>query len=494
MVLSLEPDTGRLPQVGMLIDGERRSGLSQTTYECRSPRDGKPLAAVAAGGSEDVDRAVAAARCAFTDRRWSGLPVRERKTRMLAWSGLVTAHREELAELICREMGKPVQDALTIEVDGLSRTLGWYAELADKLVDEAISSDDVLALVTRQPAGVVGAVMPWNFPLSMIGYNVAPALAVGNSLVVKPDEHTPLSTLRVAELALDAGIPPGVLNVVTGTGEQAGRAVGLHPDIDVVTFTGSIDVGRQFLRYAADSNLKRVWLKLGGKTANIVMSDCPDLDAAVDMALWAVFFNQGEMCTAGSRLLLHRDIHDRFLERLLDRMTRVVVGDPLDTSTTMGPLVSEEHLREVQGYIERAIVEGATLNTGGNRLGIVPGGNYLEPTIFTGVDPDMEIAQQEIFGPVLAVLRFDTVEEAITIANGTRYGLASAVWTADLVTAHTMSRRLRSGTVWINCFEDDDVRVPFGGVKQSGFGRDKGRMAVEKYLDVKTTWMRMGPA
>ena len=455
-----------------------------------SPHDGKVIASVDEAGPDEVDRAVRAARAAFDSGPWPRLSARERAAALYRLADLVAASADRLARTISLEMGKPLRDSSGIEVPAVVKTFRWYAELADKVSGEvAQSTSEVLALVTREPVGVVAAVVPWNFPLTMAAWKLAPALIAGNTVVLKPAEQSPLSALILAELALEAGLPEDVLTVVNGPGPVTGRALGLHPGVDVVTFTGSTAVGREFLRYSADSNLKRVWLELGGKSPNIVFADAPDLDAAADMAAWGIFFNSGEMCTAASRLLVHRAIADDFVARVVSRAALYAPGDPLDPATRMGPLVSEDHLSTVLGHVDRAVSSGARLLTGGRRTLIETGGSFLEPTILDRVDPGMPVVRDEIFGPVLSVLTFSTVEEALTLAGDTDYGLAAGVWTRDLGTAHRVSRALKVGTVWVNCYEEGDLTVPFGGTKLSGHGRDKSAHALDKFTDLKTTWL-----
>ncbi len=338
---------------------------------------------------------------------------------------------------------------------------------------------------------MVGAVVPWNFPLTLASWKVAPALAAGCAVVLKPSESAPLSALVLAELAQEAGLPPGVLNVVCGDGPTAGRALGLHPGVDVLAFTGSTEVGRHFLRYAADSNLKRVWLELGGKSPNIILPDAPDLERAAATAAWGVFFNQGEMCTAPSRLLVHSSVAEHVVDAVVERARTLRVGDPLDPATEMGPLVGEDHLRRVLARVAAGSEDGARLRAGGARTLTGTGGSFLEPTVFDRVDPASRLAREEVFGPVLSVFVFDEPDEAVALANATDYGLAAGVWTSDLSTAHRMSRALRAGTVWVNCYEEGDLSVPFGGMKQSGNGRDKSVHAWEKYTELKTTWVRL---
>ncbi|MFJ3669415.1 aldehyde dehydrogenase [Streptomyces sp. NPDC090106] len=473
------------------IDGADEPG-GGGTFHAVSPRDGRVLAEVADGGPAEVDAAVAAARRAFDHGPWPRLAPADRGRALVRLAELIEDNRESLALTVSLEMGKPVTDAHDIELRAAIGTFRWYGQLADKLTDESPhTASDALALVTREPAGVVGAVVPWNFPLTLAGWKVAPALAAGCTVVLKPSENSPLSALLLGRLATEAGLPPGVLNVVGGRGPVAGRALGLHPDVDVLAFTGSTAVGRHFLRYAADSNLKRVWLELGGKSPNIVLPDAPDLDRAAATAAWGIFFNQGEMCTAPSRLLVHSTVAEQVTEAVVRRARALRVGDPLDPATEMGALVGEAHLGRVLDHIATGHDEGARLRTGGARTLTGTGGTYLEPTVFDQVTPASRLAREEIFGPVLSVLPFDDLDEAIRLANATEYGLAAGLWTSDLTTAHRASRALRAGTVWVNCYEEGDLTVPFGGYKQSGNGRDKSAHALEKYTELKTTWIQL---
>ncbi|MFC0540123.1 aldehyde dehydrogenase family protein [Kutzneria chonburiensis] len=455
-----------------------------------SPRDGKVIVSVDEAGPDDVDRAVRAARAAFDAGPWPRMSPRERASVLFRLADLVEGSALELARTISLEMGKPLHDSLGIEVPAVAKTFRWYAELADKVSGEVTqSSASALALVTREPAGVVAAVVPWNFPLTMAAWKLAPALISGCTVVLKPAEQSPLSAVLLASLASNAGLPEDVLTVVNGPGPITGRALGLHPGVDVLTFTGSTAVGREFLRYSADSNLKRVWLELGGKSPNIVFPDAYDLDAAADMAAWGIFFNSGEMCTAASRLLVHRDIADDFVARVVSRAAAYFPGDPLDPDTRMGPLVSAPHLTSVLAHISRAVSGGARLLTGGRPCLSDTGGYFLEPTVLDRVDPAMPIAQDEVFGPVLSVLTFSSVAEALSLAGDTAYGLAAGVWTSDLRTAHEIARSVKAGTVWVNCYEEGDLTVPFGGTKLSGHGRDKSVHALDKFTDLKTTWL-----
>ena len=473
------------------IDGAEEAG-GGAVFTAVSPRDGQVLAQIADGADAEIDAAVSAARRAFDHGPWPRLTPAERGRALIRIADLLEERREECALTISLEMGKPITDAYAIELRAAVNTFRWYGQLADKLADESPhTAPDALALVTREPAGVVGAVVPWNFPLTLASWKVAPALAAGCTVVLKPSENSPLSALLLGRIATEAGLPPGVLNVVNGNGPVAGRALGLHPDVDVLAFTGSTAVGRHFLRYAADSNLKRVWLELGGKSPNIILPDAPDLEKAAATAAWGIFFNQGEMCTAPSRLLVHSSIAERVTEAIVTRARELRVGDPLDPATEMGALVGEDHLGRVQDHIGTGMTEGARLRTGGSRTRADTGGSFLEPTVFDRVTPGMRLAREEIFGPVLSVLAFDDLDEAVTLANATEYGLAAGLWTSDLSTAHKVARALRAGTVWVNCYEEGDLTVPFGGMKQSGNGRDKSVHAIEKYTELKTTWIQL---
>ena len=476
---------------GIFIGGERRPALDGSTRAVNSPRDGSTLVKLAWAQPADADAAVAAARDAFDHGIWPRLHPRARGEVLQHFADLIEQHRKEIALLISLEMGKPIRAAYEIELRAIIRCLRFYGQLTDKESGEISPTEEgELALVTHEPAGVVAAVVPWNFPLTLGGWKLAPALAAGCTVVLKTAEQSPLSMQRVAELGVKAGLPPGVFNVLSGDGPVVGRHLGEHPDVDVLTFTGSTEVGRHFMRYSADSNLKRVYLELGGKSPNIILPDAPNLDAAADTAAWAIFFNSGEMCTAGSRLVVHADVADRVVERIVETSAHWFPGDPLLPDTKMGPLVDERSLQRVLGHLERGLAEGAALRVGGHRVLAETGGSYLEPTVVTGAASGNPIVRDEIFGPVLAVQVVNNEAEAIQVAGDTPYGLAAAVWTSDLGTAHRVSRALRAGTVWVNCYEEGDMAVPFGGVKLSGFGRDKSRHALEEYTYLKTTWIR----
>jgi len=472
------------------IDGRYVHAVSGLTFDRASPIDGRVVAQIASTDVADVDLAVAAARRSFESGAWSRQPPRERKRVLLRFAELILEHRDELALLETLDMGKPISDSLAVDVNSTARCIAWYAEAIDKIYDEvAPTGHDALALVTREPVGVVAAIVPWNFPLIMAAWKIGPALAAGNSFILKPSEKSSLTAIRIAELAARAGIPDGVFNVLPGFGNTAGQALALHMDVDCIGFTGSTRTGKLMLQYAGQSNMKRVWLECGGKSPNIILADCPDLDRAAAAAASAIFFNQGEMCSAGSRLIIEEPVRDAVLEKVIAASRDLQPGDPLDPATRMGAIVDDLQLKTVLGYIEAGREDGAKVLAGGNRARQETGGFYVEPTIFGDVRQEMRIAREEIFGPVLAAITVKDAEEAVRIGNSVIYGLAAAVWTRDITRAHRMARALRSGMVYVNCYDADDITVPFGGFKQSGTGRDKSLHAFDKYTELKTTWI-----
>ena len=473
------------------INGEFCDATGGHTFDCISPIDGRLLAKVANSQGADVDRAVSVARHSFNQGAWSRISPRERKAVLLRWAQLLRDNSDELALLDTLDAGKTITDTSTGDIPCVIYCLEWFAEAIDKVSGEVINTDpSFLGTVTREPIGVVAAVVPWNYPLLMASWKFAPALAAGNSVIIKPSEKSPLSILKAAQLGHQAGLPAGVFQVLPGAGD-VGNHLSLHKDVDCLAFTGSGGTGRKIMHNAADSNLKRVWLELGGKSPNIILKDCPDLKRAASSAAFGIFANAGQVCSAGSRVLVHRDLMPAFLDHLKEATANFKAGNPLDPDTTMGALVDEIQLNRVLGYIDRGRAE-AKLLMGGTRSSPAAGGFYVEPTIFSCTDSQPAIAREEIFGPVLSVIPFDTKEEAIAIANASEYGLAAAVWSADIGTAHEMGRQLRAGTVWINCYDEIvDMNFPFGGYKQSGNGRDNSLHALEKYTEIKSTIMRL---
>jgi gamma-glutamyl-gamma-aminobutyraldehyde dehydrogenase len=471
------------------MGGDWQAASSGETFDCFSPSTGEVVAQVAACNEKEVGRAVAAARSSFEAGDWARAAPADRKAILLRLADLMEKHHDELAVLETLDMGKPISESRNVDVPGAIGVFRWYAEAIDKVYDDiAPTGPGDLAMVRREPLGVVGAVIPWNFPLDIAAWKCAPALAAGNSVILKPAEQSPLSALRLAGLAAEAGLPPGVLNIVPGFGETAGRALGLHPDVDAVTFTGSTEVGKQFLRYAGDSNMKQVWLECGGKSPNLVFGDTANLDEAADMAAFGIFYNQGEVCSANSRLLVERSIKEELLDRLVARALAIRQGDPFDPDTTLGALVDVAHTDRVMSFVEQGR-KSARLVLGGERLKITSS-CFVAPTIFDDVTPDQIIARDEIFGPVLAVMTYVDEDEAVALANDTVYGLAASVWTSDLSRALRVSERLSVGTVSVNTVDALSPMTPFGGFKQSGFGRDLSLHALTKYTGLKTTWIK----
>ncbi len=475
-----------------VIGGESRAASDGATMDVISPIDGSVLTTMPRSTKDDADAAVTAARMAFDDGRWSGLAPSARKAIMLRWADLIEAEARELAVLGVRNNGTEIGMALKAEPMSAVGTIRYYAEAADKLFGEiAPTAPGTLGLVHKEPVGVVAAIIPWNFPMMIGAWKLGPALAAGCSVVVKPPETASLTLVRMVELAQQAGLPPGVLNVVTGEGQVVGAALAESQDVDVLVFTGSGGVGRRLLQASAASNLKRVYLELGGKSPNIVFADAPDLDEAAKVSAAGIFRNSGQVCVAGSRLLVERSIHDTFVEKLKAAAEAMKVGDPLDPSTSAGAVNSERQLQQNLDFVTEAAAAGRAVVTGGHRILEETGGFYMAPTIVSEVEPTDRIFREEVFGPVVTVTPFDTEAEAISLANGTDYGLAAAVWTGNLSRAHRMVSAIRAGVVHVNTYGGADVTVPLGGVKQSGNGHDKSLHAFDKYLDLKTAWIKL---
>jgi len=459
-----------------------------------NPATGERLTEIAAGTSADIDRAVASGKACFARRDWSRMAPRDRMGVMSRLADLIEAHADRFALLDTLVMGKPIRDMLAIDIPQAVLTFRYFAEAIDK-IEGAVTSTAAEAFhyVLREPLGVVGAIVPWNYPLLMAAWKVAPALAAGNSVVLKPAEQSPLSALLLAQLFVEAGGPPGAFNVVNGHGEAAGAPLALHMDVAKIAFTGSTEIGKQMLVYAGRSNMKRVALECGGKSPQIFLADLEDLDRAVEYAVNGIFGNMGEVCNAGSRLLVDRKLVGDFVSRFVERgRTAYEPGDPLDPATSLGPLVTKSHQARVLGYVERGRKEGAKLEFGGAVPEGLARGSYIAPALFSGVDNSMTIAREEIFGPVASVIAVDGIDEAIRVANDSLYGLAASVWTRDLVTAHKAVRDLEAGVIWVNCFDHGDMTQPFGGYKQSGQGRDKCFESLLGYTQTKSAWIHLG--
>ncbi len=472
------------------IDGHFVDAQSGRTFDSINPATGAVLTSVAECDAADVDLAVAAARRAFEDGRWSRRAPGERKAVLLKLAELIRANLEELALLDSLDMGKLVADAAVVDVPGSANFFQWYGEAIDKIYDEvAPTGPGDLALVARVPLGVVGAVTPWNFPLDMATWKSAAALAAGNSVVLKPAEQSPLSALRLAELAVEAGLPEGVLNVVPGFGHTAGQALGRHMDVDCLAFTGSTAIGKKFMEYSGQSNLKQVWPETGGKSPNLVFADCENLDAAADMAAFGIFFNQGEVCSANSRLYVDRRVKDAFVEKMIARAEATQPGDPLDPISKMGAIVDETQTEAIMRFVDGG-KKTANLVAGGERISVDGKGCFVQPTIFDDVAHEDPLARDEIFGPVLSIIPFDSEDEAVRMANDSVYGLAASVWTDNLSRALRVSDRLFAGTVSVNTVDALSAMTPFGGMKQSGFGRDLSLHSLEKYTALKTAWIK----
>lgn len=479
-----------VPRTELFIDGRFVPAASGRTFEDIAGRDGSTIARVADGGVEDAARAVAAARAAFDDGRWADQPPVDRKRTLLRLAELMRKHRDELALLESLDVGKPIRDAIRVDAASSAVTIQWYAETIDKAYGEVgPTGPDALSLVTREPIGVVAAIVPWNYPLIISAWKLGPALATGNSVVLKPASQSPLTALRLAELASEAGLPDGVLNVVTGQGSVVGPALARDPRVDKLAFTGSTEVGKSLLRAVGESDVKAITLELGGKSPQVVLADVGDLEAAASSIGWGIFYNSGQTCNAGSRLIVHRSVREELVERIAAMGAQLAPGEPLDPRTRLGAIVDGTQLQRVLSYVRLGEQEGARVAAGGARAREETGGFYVPPTILDGVSNDWRVAREEIFGPVLTVTEFSDEDEALRLANDTPYGLAAGIWTKDVKKAHRLARSIRAGIVWVNTFDTADITVPFGGYKQSGFGRDKGLAALDGYTQLKTTWL-----
>ncbi len=477
----------------LFINGKYQKSISEKSFDNISPIDGNVINKVFLAQQEDVDLAVSKARETFNRGYWSNLPPGQRKKILLKFATLLERDRLELALLDTIDMGKTINDTYNADLPTSIDNIEWYAEIIDKLFDDiSPSSKEYMGLITKEPIGVVAAIVPWNYPLWMAIWKIAPALITGNSVILKPAEQSPMSAIKIGALLSEAGVPDGVFSVLPGDGPITGKSLCLHNDVDCVAFTGSGEVGKLVLQYSGQSNMKRVQLECGGKSPNIIFADCPDLDSAAEASAYAIFGNQGEVCSAGSRLIVQKEIEKDFINKVAEISENMKPADPLDPSSFAGAIVSSEQLEKINKYVNTGKEEGAEITVGGNITMKETGGCYFEPTIFKNVKNSMKIAQEEIFGPVLTALSFNNFEEAISIANDTEYGLAAGVWTKDINKAIKASREIRAGTVYVNNYEEGvDSTIPLGGYKQSGIGRDNGYQALENYLQVKSTWIKV---
>ncbi len=489
ILIELKPQKANPKPGKLFINGEFVDSLSGKTFDTINPATGEVIVPIAEGDAADIDRAVKAAHAAFEEgSEWRKMNAHDRQNRLFKLAQLIRANLDELAELETLDTGKPIFESSKFDIPQAAECFEYYAGWVTKITGDTIPvshGGDALAYTLREPIGVCGLITPWNFPLQMVAWKAAPALACGNTIVIKPAEQTPLTALRFAELSLEAGIPAGVINVVTGFGETAGAALVDHPLVNKIAFTGSTEVGKQIMASAAKT-LKRVSLELGGKSPNIVFADS-DVELAAKYALGGIFFNQGEMCTAGSRIFVEASGYDQFMSVLTSRAQKMVAGDPLHPKTRLGALISAEHLDRVLGYVNIGKSEGANILAGGERIGSK--GYFMKPTVLDNVTNNMRVAQEEIFGPVASVIRFENIEEAIREANNSPYGLAASIWTKDIKKAHRIARSVKAGTVWINTISTTDNALPFGGYKSSGFGRELGRSAIDLYTETKSVWV-----
>lgn len=472
------------------INGEFVPSLKGETFTSINPATGQVLAEVASCQTEDVDLAVSSAKQAFKLGGWSRLPNIERKKILLKFADLIEENSDTLALIDTLDMGKPIADCVGFDLPNTVETFRWSAEAIDKIYGEiSPTANTSMALMTHEPIGVVAAIVPWNYPLMMASWKIAPALAAGNSVILKPSEKSPLSALFLADLAKKAGIPDGVFNVLPGFGHTAGKALALHNDVEVITFTGSTKVAGKLMAYAGQSNLKRTWLEAGGKSPCIIFADCEDLEAAAFAAAFGIFSNQGEVCIATSRLLIEESIKDKFIALLIEQAKKWIPGDPLNPETNMGAVVDQLHKQSILDHIKSGLAEGASLLYGGEAASVDGINCYVQPTIFSETEQNMGIVENEIFGPVVAIKTFSTWEEAVQLANDSKYGLAAGIWTDNLKKAHKTAREMEAGMVWINNWAGSDTTTPFGGSKQSGNARDKSLHSLAKYTEMKTTWI-----